>query len=201
MTIRAVAMSLLFVFAVASCGASEAESSTASAVEQPQTEDSAGVADTAPADDTATTGQDVADEVIENAEDFADDLVDDLEQAQEVSGGGSATLTVGDQTWTFAPVLCAFGEEETGQVDAEFVLSALQDGKQMYFSIDRYGHSASLNDIKDFENPSVSLGTLFLEGEEIIKLDGKSFSGSADFYDDTTDGLDFQPGTFSGTCP
>ena len=80
-------------------------------------------------------------DVLEDAEEFAEDQVDALEEVQEQQGGGSARLVVGDDEWTFDSVLCAFGEEQIGQEGAEFVLSSIQDGLQMYASIDSFGHS------------------------------------------------------------
>ena len=127
-----------------------------------------------------------------------DDIAEGLEDLQESSGGGgSATLTVGDMTWTFDSVLCAFGEEETRQEGAEFVLSSIQNGMQMYATIDSFGHSVSLDDIQDFENPSVSLSSS--EGEVI--LDGKNVTADMEFRDDTTDDFETVSGHFEGTCP
>ena len=155
------------------------------------------------AEDAVEAATDDVAEAVESGDeqaavDAVDDLVDELEEQQEAVGGGSASLTVGGQTYTFDGVLCAFGEEETGQVDAEFVLSAIADGTQLYFSIDRFGHKVSLDDIEDFENPSVSWDS---RGEEFIQLDGRSASGEAGFVDGTAEGQDTQPGTFEGTCP
>ena len=134
----------------------------------------------------------------DEAADAIDDLVDELEETQAAQGGGSASLTVADQTYTFDSVLCAFGPEEIGQEGAEFVLSALQDGTQLYFSIDSFGHSVSLDDIEDFENPSVGWSSV---GDGFIQLDGKSVSGEAGFIDSTTDTFEEQPGSFEATCP
>ena len=61
------------------------------------------------------------------------------ERHEAATGGGSKTLTVGDENWTFEPVLCALGPEEIGQEGAEFVLSSIQDGEQMFVSIDVLG--------------------------------------------------------------
>ena len=74
-------------------------------------------------------------------------------------GGGGATFTANGETWEFPSVLCAFGEDQIGQPGGVFNLSAIADGLQLYVSIDDSGaaHSLSLNDIEDFENPSVSL--------------------------------------------
>jgi hypothetical protein len=160
----------------------------------------------APAADDASTEAD--DPTPENddttpdapGEDFVEDLVDDLEQTQASQGGGSATLTIGDQTWTFDSVLCAFGEEMIGQEGAEFVLSSIQDGMQMYVSIDSFGHSVSLDDIEDFTNPSVSVASGFGAGDFIV-LDGKNVSAETGFIDNTSDDFTETPGTFTATCP
>lgn len=137
-------------------------------------------------------------EMQQGAEQMAEDLAEGLEAQQETQGGGSATLTVGDRTWTFDRVLCAIGEEETGQEGAEFVLSSIQDGVQFYVSIDSFGHSVSLNDIEDFENPSVALVSEF-GADEFIQLDGTNVSGEVTMVQD--DGTGGEPASFEGTCP
>ena len=139
-----------------------------------------------------------AEDVVEDSEGAAEDLTDQLEEVQEQRGGGSATLTVGDQTWNFDLVLCAFGEDEIGQEGAEFVLSSIQDGTQMYVSIDSFGHSVSLNDIEDFQNPSVDLSAF---GDGFVELDGKSVRATTEFIDGTSDDFTGIEGTFEATCP
>jgi hypothetical protein len=139
------------------------------------------------------------------AQDLADDLADALVETQEQQGGGSATLTVGDQTWTFGSVLCAIGEDQTGQAGAEFVLSAIQDGLQLYASIDSFGHNVSINDIAEYENPSVALEAGFFETEDFIVLSGKNVTATASFVD-TSPGYEFESlegvdGTLEATCP
>ena len=122
-------------------------------------------------------------------------------QAQAGSDGpGSASVTVGDMTWQFDNALCAFGEEQIGQSGAEFVLSSTQDGIQFYLSIDDFGHRATVDDVADFENPTVSLSSA--DGAEpFITVDGKDISGRADFIDFTTDSTEGIPGSFEGVCP
>lgn len=139
-----------------------------------------------------------AGDLIADPEGAAAEMADSLEQMQNREGGGTATLVVGDQTWTFDSVLCAFGEEQIGQEGAVFNLSSIQEGMQMYASIDGFGDSVSLNDIEDFENPSVDLNAF---GDDFLVLDGKSVSGETDFIDGTSD--DYTPihGSFEGTCP
>lgn len=129
----------------------------------------------------------------QDLEESVEDMADSLEAQQS---GGSATLTVGDETWTFDGVLCAFGEDEIGQEGAEFVLSAIADGLQFYLSIDEYGHSASINDIENFENPSVSWEA---EADGFITLSGKEASGESSFIDYDT--METADGSFEATCP
>lgn len=146
----------------------------------------------------AEVGDGAAESIGEDSKETIDDKVEDLEDTQAAQGGGSATLIVGDQEWTFDSVLCAFGEEQIGQDGAVFNLSSIQDGLQMYASIDSFGHSVSLNDIRDFENPRVSLDAA---GDEFIALDGKSVTAEGEFRDDTSESFDTVPGTFTATCP
>ncbi len=137
----------------------------------------------------------------------ADALTENLQEVQDAQGGGSATLTVGDRSWTFDNVLCAFGEAEIGQAGAEFVLSSIQDGLQLYASIDSFGQSVTLNDIEDFQNPSVSLTagsfTTAITGgpEEFIEVNGKEIRAGAPFVDDLADSFDGIDGTLEATCP
>lgn len=146
-------------------------------------------------DQVIQDAQDAADDV----EEAAEDLAAGLEETQEAVGGGSATLVVGDQTWTFDSVLCAFGEEQIGQEGAEFNMSAIQDGLQLYASIDSFGHSVSLNDIENFADPSVALEAY--PGDAEIVLDGKSVSATASFVDGTSDSFEGVEGTLEATCP
>lgn len=138
-------------------------------------------------------------DLLDDPEQAVEDLADDLEQTQQAVGGGSATLTVGDESWTFNSVLCAIGEEQTRQEGAEFVLSSIQDGMQFYVSIDTFGHSVTLDDIEDFQNPSVALEA---RGPgDFIKLDGKNASGTGEFVDGTADDFATTEGSFEATCP
>jgi len=60
---------------------------------QPGADDEVG----ADADDGGDAGGDL--------EEAIDDIVDNLDETQAAQGGGSATLVVGDQEWTFDRVL------------------------------------------------------------------------------------------------
>ncbi|MEM7142894.1 MAG: hypothetical protein AAF548_17855 [Actinomycetota bacterium] len=208
MTSARVRVLVIFLAALAlvatACG-DDGDDTTTDPASEPSSSDSggdgAGAVDgdaDADTDDGSDAGDE--DEILDGVEDAVDDMVDGLEDLQESSGGGSATLTVGDQEWTFSSVLCAFGPEEIGQEGAEFVLSSLQDGLQMYVSIDSFGYSLSLDDISDFQNPSIGLST-FEDAD--ITVDGKDVTASGDFLDTTSDDASFEttPGTFTATCP
>lgn len=122
------------------------------------------------------------------------------------AGGGSATLTVGERTYEFDRARCAFGPEETRRDDTEFVLSAIQNGLQLDATINtRFGHSVSLDDIEDFENPSVGWSAggpgSGLQGAagEIIQVDGKRVSVRTTFTDEVSG--DTAEGSLSAVCP
>lgn len=209
MKLRTALATGLLVFALAACGGSDPDTDQIIADAQDSIDEALENADdlTESALDEAEGALDDALDAAEEAgvdtsaaEDLADDVASSLQDVQDAAGGGGATLTVGDMTYEFESLLCAFGPEQIGQEGAELVVSSLQDGTQFYVSIDSFGHNVSLNDIEDFENPSVSLTSEFGAGE-FIELDGKDFSGSVDFIDDTTDSLEPVPGSFSGTCP
>ena len=176
----------------------------------PASEEATGGATATTAPDAATSPapSDLEASAAASAQDMADDMVEDLEDTQEAVGGGGATLAVGDESWTFDSVLCAFGEEEIGQEGAELVVSSIQDGLQLYVSIDQFGHSITLDDVEDFENPSVSLlagsPVTSLGGgeEEFIDVDGKDVTAEAQFTDALSDDLNaMTPGTLEATCP
>lgn len=172
------------------------------------TVDDAAANDTiANADATSGTGGPAEQNAAEQAQDMADSMAESLESQQEAVGGGGATLTVGDHTWSFDSVLCAFGEDQIGQEGAEFVLSSLQDGLQLYVSVDSYGHSVTLDDVSDFENPSVSLAansfsaSMAGESDQFIEVSGKDVRATAPFTDGTSEGAETVTGTLEATCP
>ncbi len=116
-------------------------------------------------------------------------------------------ITIGDETWTFDSVLRGFGPDEIGQEGAEFVLSALQDGLQLYVSIDEFGHYVSIDDIENFDDPSLSMTAddtaASLNGADqfLVELDGRRATAEGFFIDYSTDGLESTEGTLEATCP
>ncbi|HSO69772.1 MAG TPA: hypothetical protein VLQ67_09060 [Arachnia sp.] len=166
-------------------------------------------------DDAATTAEDIAsqasaaadpsapisrEDLEENASEMAEDFSDMADNLEGQQTGGSASLTVGDETWDFDGVLCAFGPDEIGQEGAEFVLSAIADGVQFYLSIDEFGHSASIHDVQNFEDPTVSWDS-DMSADGFITVSGKEASGEVGFVDYESDLMESVPGSFEATCP
>lgn len=150
--------------------------------------------------DTATAPADTGDSPTEAPADDTDDSTETAEEQPAAQGGGSATLTVGDQTWDFEGVVCGFGEEEIGDEGAEFVLSAFEDGAQLYVSIDIHGHMVSLNDVSNVEDPSVALDSaLATNAGEFIEVSGKNASAQMSMFDELS-GTEVDA-SFEGSCP
>jgi hypothetical protein len=137
---------------------------------------------------------------------------EDAGDVQAPEEGGSATLTIGDETWEFSSVACAFGTEETQSEQWDFSLSAIQDGLQL--SAERgaeggpYGDIVEIDDIEDFENPSVSwvapaLTATSADAQQFLEVDGNQVTAEAEFSDNTADDPLQEPvsGTLEATCP
>lgn len=132
----------------------------------------------------------------------------DADNASEQSGdpgatdGAAAILAVGDRTYEFERIFCAFGPEETGQDDTEFSLSARQDGLQLDATIsERFGHVVSVDDIENLDDPRVgwTAGGVLGGTEDIIELDGRQVSAEATFEDENTG--ETTEGSLRATCP
>ena len=139
------------------------------------------------------------------------------QNTQQQQGAGKATLKVGDKTYEFDTVMCAFGTDETKNADWDFSLSAIQDGTQLSVSRGaeggQYGDSVSLDDIENVDDPSVSwsapahvLPTAAnpnaVVDDSFVEIDNKNISAQAQF-DDGTKGTTGEPvaGTLTATCP
>lgn len=133
-------------------------------------------------------------------------------------GTGSATLTVGDMTFTFDGYYCAFGAD-TGNSRVSFSSGAFArvDGHnaQLDVSIQDTNESGAmsgegtlqsitLNDVEDFENPVVGYEAVsgFVGAPSFtIMVDGNHVTAEAAFDDTTTDDIESIPGTFDASCP
>ncbi len=135
------------------------------------------------------------------------------------TGSGSATLTIGDESWSFSGVYCAFSQEETRSDRVSFFLSGSGETAegvrlQLNASIEdeqddgRYEgdgvtYKVSVVDAEDFENPAVRwISLLFpMEGDSLLRVDGKAVTADMSFRDHVSGAVDEIPGTLQGTCP
>lgn len=135
-------------------------------------------------------------------------------------GLGSATLTIGDESWSFDDVRCGFSQEETFLRKQSFYLSAfgetadgvrielsatiLDDQENGRYEGDGVSYAIILEDAQDYENPTlswVSLTGLFGEVEPVIQVDGKNVTADTIFQDHVTISGDKIPGTLKAACP
>jgi hypothetical protein len=135
-----------------------------------------------------------------------------------IGGGGEATLTIGDVVYTFDNYYCASGASETLNDDVPFSSGAFGEVEGVRVQLDAsvydpsgegrmegdgVVHSVTLDDIEDFENPSVSwhAESGFLGAAEFtIQYDGSTVFVEAMFNDDTTDEGEAVSGTLEATC-
>lgn len=128
-------------------------------------------------------------------------------------------LTIGDESWSFDDVFCAFSPEEAGNARVSFFVSSfgksstgartqldatIQDPAQEgRYDGENVIKTVSLNDVEDFENPSVDWSSIsgFGIGDLDFQVDGKNVAVSAAFNDGTTDDIETIPGTLVATCP
>jgi len=136
-------------------------------------------------------------------------------------GSGNATLTIGDESWSFDDVFCAFSPEESRNDRVSFTLAAFgETAEGVRIQLDatiqdpdeegRYKgqgviFSVSLDDVEDFENPSLGwllLTGFFSEVDPVILVDGKNVTVDTIFDDALTDDvIEEVPGTLRATCP
>jgi hypothetical protein len=139
------------------------------------------------------------------------------EEPSAPGGGGSATLTVGDQIYTFDNYDCASGEG-TGNDDVPFSSGAFGEVEGVRVQLDASVYDPSgegnmegdgvvnavtLNDVEDFANPSVSWSAEsgFIGGAEFaIQYDGSTVFVESTFDDGRTDEIEQVPGTLEATC-
>lgn len=204
---RSAGLLLVLVVLLAACGSEDpAEEAAQDAVDS--IEDATEDATQDATEDATEDAAEALEELGDDPEELAEELAEDLETQQEAVGGGGAELTVDGETWTFDSVVCAFGPDEIGDEDAEFVLSAISDGLQLYVSIDGFGHSVTIDDIDDFEDPSVAwaaggpVASLTGDGEEFVEIDGEQVRAQTEFRDMRDEmSATTAPGTLEATCP
>jgi len=135
-------------------------------------------------------------------------------------GSGNATLTIGDESWSFDNVRCGFSQAETYLPVQSFVLNAfgetvtgirielsvtiLDDQKDGRYEGKGVSFAVVLVDAEDDENPSlnwVSLTGLYHEVEPVIQVDGKNVTADTTFQDHVTPTGEEISGSLQATCP
>ncbi|MGD8825658.1 MAG: hypothetical protein PVI24_11800 [Myxococcales bacterium] len=133
------------------------------------------------------------------------------------AGSGSATLTIGEDTWDFDSFACAFGYDGTQSQVFSFSGSVIQDdsnGVRVQLSVDIMDDSGkerfegegvvydvNLDDIENFENPSVSWSARGPADEIVVMINGDQVTANGVFDDGLTDLVVEQvPGTLTATC-
>lgn len=156
---------------------------------------------------------------------------DAADMGSDSGGGGdlgSAVLTIGEQSWSFDAFGCAFGHEATQSDVYSFSSNAFgqhSNGARVQMQAEVRDDSGQgrlegdviytiyIQDIQDFESPSVSwettndedpqlvdLGLAPPSGEAVIHIDGDTVTGEGYFDDGLTDEFERVFGTLEATC-
>ena len=191
---------------LAACGGADA------ATESGPVATTATTATTDASDDSPANDGTAANDVDGSAE-AADDGTADDSGASSSGGSGSATLVVGDHTYQFDSFVCAFGYNSTQSATFSFSSNFIGevDGVQVQLQLDVEDASGGdrltgdgvvqkihLDDIADFENPSISVSS----NDLAATFDGDSITADGTFWDAVADPnrLVALAGTFEATC-
>lgn len=147
------------------------------------------------------------------AENLDEDTVALIQSRMEPFDPGSATLTIGDQTWEFTSFVCAFGHEATSSdvysfssdsrgehegAAVQMQANIRDESGEGRFEGDGLTHEVFITDISDFENPSIDFQ---LSAPSGIIIDGNDLRAEGLFDDELTPGeIEEIPGTLVATC-
>lgn len=143
-----------------------------------------------------------------------------VSETQAASGPGTATLTVGDESYSMAGVACKFTPEEARSETTSFALgvSGTVDGKRAQMTAyiedpeeqgryegDGVAYTIEVSD-QDFAEQAFHWrahtgGEFGPEATWTIVIDGKRVSAEPEFDDSNTDEREAITGTFEATCP
>ena len=133
------------------------------------------------------------------------------------TGRGSASLTIGDETWEFDEFGCAFGYDATESQVYSFSSNSFGEHSngarvQMQANIrddtgqeriegDGVIYEVDINDIDDFQNPAVSWEARGPAATIVVRIDGDHITAEGVFDNLLTDGeMEAVPGTLDATC-
>ena len=146
------------------------------------------------------------------AENLDEDTVALIQSRMEPFDPGSATLTIGDQTWEFDSFVCAFGHEATSSdvysfssdsrgehegAAVQMQANIRDDSGEGRYEGDGLTHDVFITDITDFENPSIDFQFF---GPSGIVIDGNTVTAEGLFDDALTDEIEEIPGTLDAAC-
>lgn len=124
---------------------------------------------------------------------------DSAGEAEVADGSGAATasLTIGDHSWEFGQVVCAFGEEETGVEGSEFNLRASDGSTMVYAAIDP---GYTYIEFNDSAAADPGLSEFITDVDPTIEITGQEIYADASFvtYEDWDT---VQTGNLTATCP
>ena len=137
-------------------------------------------------------------------------------------GDGTATLTIGGDTWRFDNFLCVFGHEANESDEYVFVsyaegehttgagiqlfVQVRDDTSQGRYEGDGVVYEIEMFDSDDFENPSVHVlatsDPSYGDMNALVSVDGDAVTAEGTFFDDATFGTGAAgtPGTVDATC-
>jgi len=144
---------------------------------------------------------------------------DDYDDGAGDDEGGTATLTIGDESWTFDEIICAFSPEEAVNPNVAFYLrSTLETEDGRILTLDAtiiddtgQGQREGENVIKtvfitdlNADDGGVNwstIGQLITDAEKQWAIEDKNVHVEAVFDDRNTDEIVEVQGTLDGTCP
>ncbi len=132
-----------------------------------------------------------------------DTFLQDLAARIAAEGAGSATLTIADETWTFAPILCTPGDEVGIEGSVLAFIGLTDDGLQLSVDLNETGSTIGLEDVASFGDPSLSWeANQGVDGDIVdFTVDGDRVEVTTEhFRDGLTEGIETFPGTVSATC-
>lgn len=123
---------------------------------------------------------------------------DDAASQPGGSAGGTARITVGDQTWEFDQVACAFGEEETGIEGAVFNMAASKDRISLYAADEPDRSYVELADLDEMDDGGLNW---FTTDDPGFAVDGRTMSATFDVVHLNDDGSqDTATAQFEADC-
>jgi hypothetical protein len=126
-----------------------------------------------------------------------EDTTRDAAEEDEVGPAGGATVTIGDSTWIFPEVVCHF-DQEAAQVDADFAMSGVADGVEIYAEIGADGDVVTLEDIRDDATNPLSVTSK--DGGRFIRVNGPTVTARATFVPLAVPDAPGVPGSLEADC-